>query len=57
MGMRKTRTTASIKYPTKLINLVKYPGRQGIRYAYTTSLAWSLPYAQVVHMLIHSFMG
>ena len=55
--MRKTRTTASIKYPTKLINLVKYPGRQGIRYAYTTSLAWSLPYAQVVHMLIHSFMG
>ena len=50
--------------PTLDINVVHFnhciamdTQRTGTLPAYTTSLAWSLPYAQVVHMLIHSFMG
>ena len=40
---------------TKLTNLVKYRVGVGTLPAYTTSLAWLLPYAQGINMLIHSY--
>ena len=55
MGTRKSRTTAGLQIV--LTSTMYHNGytRHGTLPAYTTSLAWSLPYAQVVHMLIHSY--
>ncbi len=54
-GYAQTPCQALFQMLTNLLN--KYPFRytvHGMHIAYIANLAWSLPYAQDIHMLIHS---